>query len=73
MEGRYVFLDTETVFKHDIVGINSGRRVSLDGKIMCLLEDDLLRVGKNTEDVAKELGAQLVGQKEAIKIIKKQF
>lgn len=73
MEGRYVFLDTETVFKYDIVGVNSGRRVSLDGKIMCLLEDDLLRVGKNTEDVAKELGAQLVGQKEAIKIIKKQF
>lgn len=73
MAGRYVFLDKKTVFKHDIVGTNSGRRVSLDGNTICLLEDDLIRMGNDTEKVAKELGVKLLDQEEAIEIIRKRF
>lgn len=73
MAARYVFIDIEKVFEKDIVGKNSGRMVSKDGKIMCLIEDDLLRIGDNAEEVADMLGVELVTQKEALKIIQKNF
>lgn len=73
MAARYVFVDIEKVFEKDIVGPNSGRRVSKDGKTMCLVEDDLLRVGSNVEEVAEILGTKLVSQREALKIIQKNF
>lgn len=73
MAARYVFIDVEKVFEKDIVGKNSGRMVSKDGKIMCLIEDDLLRIGDNAEEVADMLGVKLVTQKEALKIIQKNF
>lgn len=73
MAARYVFIDVEKVFEKDIVGKNSGRMVSKDGKTMCLIEDDLLRIGDNAEEVADMLGVKLVTQKEALKIIQKNF
>ncbi len=73
MAARYVFVDIEKVFEKDIVGTNSGRRISKDGKTMCLIEDDLLRVGSNVEEVAESLGTKLVNQVDALKIIEKNF
>ena len=73
MAARYAFVEVEKVFEKDIVGPNSGRRISKDGKTMCLAEDDLLRVGDNVEEVAESLGTKLVSQKEALEIIQKNF
>lgn len=73
MGKKYVIINKEIAIEQGIVGASSGRRVSKDGKLLCLVTDDLKRVDSNVEKVAKDLGATIVSHKEALKIIKEKF
>ena len=71
---RYIFVNKKIALEKGLIKEDTVRMISKDGTLVSLMEDDLKKMdGDSPESKASELGAELLTQKEAIKIINKEF
>lgn len=71
---RYIFVDKEIALEKKLISKDTVRMISKDGKRVCLLEDDLLKMdGDTIESKVIELEADMMDQRSALKVIQKEF